>query len=103
MIRIREQVDCETKLITKSLVRVDVIFTHTHHSDIRIIKLLLSRCERLSLNRAAGRVVLWIDVNHEPLAFEVIKPDGRAVLVLEIKIYEALSFLKSHVSSPVFD
>src|SRR5690348_7386660 len=103
MIRISEQVDRETKLVTKSLVRVDIILTHTDHSDIRIVKLLLSRCERLPLNRAAGRVVLRIDIDHEPLAFEVIKPDGLAVLVLEIEIYEALTFLKSHVSSPVFD
>src|ERR1041385_3343371 len=98
MIRIREQVDSETKLVTKSLVRVDVIFAHTDDGDVCVIKLLLSRRERLPLDRAAGRVVFWIHVDHEPLAFEVIKPDGFAVLVLEIKIYEALSFLKSHVS-----
>src|SRR5689334_25205958 len=103
MIWISEQVDRETELVTKSLVRVDIILTHTDHSDIGIVKLLLSRCERLPLNRAAGRVVLRPDVDHEPLAFEVIKPDRLAVMVLEIEIYAALTILKSHVSSIVLD
>src|SRR6185369_2983342 len=59
------------------------------------------RRERLPLNRAAGRVVFRIDVHDEPLTFEVIERDGLAVLVFEIEIYEAFTFLKSHDSPPL--
>ena len=54
------------------------------------------RTQAARLFRAAGRVVLRINVNDEPLAFEVVKLNGFAVLVLEFEIYEAFTFFKCH-------
>ena len=92
MIRIGKQIDRETKLVAEALVRLDVVFTYSDDGDVRIIKVLLGRSKRFALNRAARRVVLRIDVNDEPFAFEVIQLNGLAVLVLEVEIYEALAF-----------
>src|SRR6185369_16013211 len=101
VIRIREQIDREAKLVAEIFVRLNIVFTHTDDRDVCVVKVLLGCRKRLALNRAAGRVVFWIDVNNEPLAFEVVERDCLAILVLQIEIYETFSFLQSHDCPPV--
>jgi hypothetical protein len=89
--RIGEQIDREPKLLAEALVRRDVVFTHSNDRNIRVVEILFACGERLALDRAARRVVFRIDVDDQPLAFEVVERDCLAVLVLESEIDEALA------------
>ena len=100
VIRIGKQIDRETKLVAETLVRLTSSSLTPTTAMFASSKSCLRGSERLSLDRAAGRVVLWIDVDDEPFAFEVIELNGLAVLVLEVEIYEALAFFQSHVLFP---
>src|ERR1043166_7908487 len=100
MIRISKQIDREGKLIREVLVRRDVVFTTADDRDVGFVKLLLAGRERIALDGAAGLVVFRKDVQQEPLAFEVVKADGLAVLVLKFEIDEALTFCYCHICSP---
>ena len=40
MVRISKQIDRKRKLVTKVLVRVDLVFADADNSDIRVVKLL---------------------------------------------------------------
>src|SRR5690349_630630 len=98
MSRIRQQVDSKTKLHTKTLVRRYIVSTDADDRNVRVVEVLLACRERLALARAARRVVFRINIDHQPLALEVVERDGLVVLVLQSEIDEAFAFFYSHES-----
>jgi len=73
VIRIRQQVDCETKLVAETLMRRDVIFADAYHCDVRIVKFLFGCSKGFTLDCATRRVVFRVNLNNQPFAGEVVE------------------------------
>lgn len=91
VVRIGEQVDGEAEFVAEVFVRCNVVFADPNHGNICFVEFLFSGSKRFSLDCAAGRVIFWIDVNHEPLAREVTEFHCLSVLVLQAEIYKSLT------------
>src|SRR6266496_1034544 len=96
MVRIGQQIDRERELVTKILVRIDIIFADADNRDIRFVKFLFGRRERLALNRTTGRIVFWVDVNDQPLAYKVTGCNHLSVLIQQTEFRKLLSNFCCH-------
>src|ERR1035441_9727175 len=76
-----EQVDSEGELVGEISVRGDIVGADTNNFNLGGVEIGLGSRKRLSLDRAAGRVVLRIEVDHEPLTGEIGELGGLAVLL----------------------
>src|ERR1019366_5379455 len=93
---IGEQIDREGELVAEVLVRGDVVRADADHLDSSRVEIGLARRERLTLDGAAGSVVLGIDVHHQPFAGEVAELRLLVILVLERKIWKWFSCLEHY-------
>jgi hypothetical protein len=71
--------------------RDDVVLADAHHADGGVVEIRPGSRKGLALNRAAGRVVLRIEVHNQPLAGEVAELHVLAILIREGELWKRLS------------
>jgi len=88
-----QQFNCEGEFGAEVFVRGGIVGADAHKLDACRVKVGLAGREGFALDGAAGRVVLRIEVDHEPVAGEIGKLGGLAVLVGQREIGEGISGL----------
>ena len=82
-IGVREEIDFESEFVAEIFVGLDVIGADAEDGNSGFIEIGFAGGEGFALDGAAGRVVLGIEVDHEPLACEVAQLLNFAVLIGE--------------------
>ncbi len=90
---------CQRQIIfrNKLLMRFLIVYRNAEYLNVLGSKIVVRITERACFLRSARCVVFWIEPEHDPLAFEIGKPDRVSVLNLCIKIGCLVAFFEHNL------
>lgn len=94
LIGIGDQRVGKTEFRDELLMRLFVVNRNSDHPNVLCLVFVVRVTERARFLRSARRIVLRIEPQDHPLAFQVGKPDGVAVLVFRGKIRCLIAFFQ---------
>src|SRR5439155_17571780 len=92
VVRIGEQREREVVLLLELGVRALVVGRDAEHNGARALELAVRVADAARLRRAAGGVVLGIEIENDRLAAEIREPDPLATVAREIEVRRWLPF-----------
>jgi hypothetical protein len=91
VIGVREQLEIQTFLCTELLVTVDAVEANSQNNRVQFGVLGLVHLELVGFAGSTRGLILWIEIQHDPLATVIFEADG-AILRLESEIWSHGSF-----------
>lgn len=89
-----EQVERKLKFRDKLLVRLFIVGRDAQNLDALFLKCVVGIAERTCFLRATRSIVLWIEIEHDPLTFEIRQLHRRPILIFRFEVGSLVAFFE---------